>query len=102
MMQPPLISGLLAGDPAARRLLASLAPDSLARVAARGRAQQLAKLRSRIESSDSLAAAVAQAAVRVVRPSPDDWRFVSLPARLEWLYWLIRPVRLALKWARRR
>ena len=102
MTPPAAVADYLAHDSTARRLLASLTPDSLLRVPVPGRRRQLAKLRWRIASSDSAGAAAAHVVVRAFRPGPEDWRLVSLPAGLDWLCWVIRPPRLALKWARLR
>ena len=33
-----------------------------------------------------------------VRPTPGDWEWMRLPAGLAWLYWPLRPVRLAAKY----
>jgi hypothetical protein len=35
------------------------------------------------------------------RPTPGDWEWVRLPAGFSWLYWLLRPLRLAAKYLTR-
>jgi hypothetical protein len=35
---------------------------------------------------------------RLARPTPGDWQWTRLPRRLAFLYWALRPVRLALKY----
>ena len=39
---------------------------------------------------------------RTLRPTHEDWDAVSLPGRLEWLYWGVRPFRLGTKYLRAR
>jgi len=39
--------------------------------------------------------------VRFFRPGPEDWDSLALPGWAEWLYYLLRPPRLALKWLKR-
>jgi hypothetical protein len=38
-------------------------------------------------------------ALSSLRPTPGDWEWVRLPRGLRWLYWALRPVRLAAKYA---
>ena len=52
----------------------------------------------RVCSEDRVPAALSHLAVRLLRPGPEDWAALQLPDRLHWLYWPLRPVRLALKW----
>ena len=54
-----------------------------------------------IVTEDSAGASAQHAALRFFRPGPEDWRTVALPAGADWLYWVLRPPRLALKWAKR-
>ena len=46
---------------------------------------------------DTAAENLAHAAVRLVRPGPDDWEALDLPSRLEGLYYLTRPFRLMVR-----
>jgi hypothetical protein len=66
-----------------------------------GTRTELARLAWRFATEDSIAAAVWHAATRFFRPSPEDWEWIALPAGMFWLYRLLRPARLAVKWAKR-
>jgi len=54
-------------------------------------------LRAELALCDSWLRRVARVA-RLARPTPGDWQWTRLPRRLAFLYWPLRPVRLALKY----
>jgi len=99
--RPAEVEHAIARDAASRALLRSLGPESLLTKRRVGRQQRVAKLVWTVATEDSLRAAFEHAALRVLRPGPGDWQSVALPGSVNWLYWVIRPARLLLKWARR-
>ena len=96
---PPEVADAIAGDRIARFLLA-LAHAGQARLglggeplAGTGPGPSPPRIRSRPASGMEL--------VRLVRPGPADWQWIALPRHAEWLYFFLRPVRLAVRWAKR-
>jgi Uncharacterised nucleotidyltransferase len=54
-------------------------------------------LRAELALCDSWSRRVARIA-GLARPTPGDWQWTRLPRRLAFLYWVLRPARLALKY----
>ena len=65
-----------------------------------GACDHLATLWWRVRGEDRGRDALDHLVMRGLTPGPEDWDAVRLPARLEWLYWLLRPARLLAKYAR--
>lgn len=98
---PVAVRDALRADPLARRLVASLRSDSLAAPGRRGRKRQLTVLLWNAVTEDALLTAAEHGALRALRPGPEDWESYRLPPGARWLYWPLRPVRLAVKWGTR-
>jgi hypothetical protein len=98
---PDAVRDGLRTDALARALVASLRPDSLSESRTRSRSRQLTVLLWNAVTEDALLTAVEHGALRALRPGPEDWESYALPAGMSWLYWPLRPLRLAVKWARR-
>jgi Uncharacterised nucleotidyltransferase len=97
---PTEVAQALAGDAMGRALIRSLGPGTLDRDAPRGAGRHLALLFWRFATEDSLAAGVWHGTTRLFSPGPEDWEGLALPPRMAWLYYPLRPVRLAVKWAK--
>ena len=91
----------LAADPVARRLLHGLSHSPSAG-AGRGATAGPAVMWWTLRSEDTLRGALVHVVDRTLRPTHEDWDAVSLPGRLEWLYWGARPFRLGTKYLRAR
>ena len=65
-----------------------------------GPGSHLATLWWLVRSEDRGRDALDHLVMRGLLPSSEDWDAVPLPARLEWLYWPLRPARLLVKYAR--
>jgi hypothetical protein len=98
---PAGIAASAARDPGVGRLLAVLTPESLERGCSLPTRGDLNMITWRVVSEDSLPAGVAHALARFFRPGPEDWDWLTLPRGAGWLYPVLRPARLAAKWARR-
>jgi hypothetical protein len=98
---PTTVADALAHDATARALLRSLRPETLRAAASGGEDGQLRTLFWRFATEDSLTAAARHGAARFFTPGPEDWEGLALPPRIAWLYYPLRPVRLAVKWARK-
>ena len=66
-----------------------------------GSRDHLATLWWRVRSEDRGRDALDHLVMRGLLPGLEDWDAVRLPARLEWLYWPLRPARLLAKYARK-
>ncbi len=97
---PPEVRAALAADPVGRRLLAGLRPGDLDLRPDGTLRHRRSSILWETATEDSVAACLRHAAARVLRPGPEDWESVSLPAGTECLYYVVRPVRLAGKWVR--
>lgn len=95
---PPEVIEILDRDRVARSLLRSLRPETLDRGASSGSRRELAVMGWVFATEDSMAAALWHGAVRFFRPGPADWERVTLPSWADWLHYLLRPPRLAIKW----
>ncbi len=98
---PPQVAAAVARDGAARRLLRGLTPANLERGKVASHEPRLDILAWRFASEDSFVAALLYAATRFLRPGPEDWEWLALPKGAGWLYPVLRPARLAAKWAKR-
>lgn len=98
---PPAVAAAVARDGAARRLLRTLTPATLERSRSAGTEPRLGLLIWRFATEDSLPAGLAHAVTRFFRPGPEDWEWLALPRGAGWLYPVLRPARLAVKWAKR-
>lgn len=98
---PGEVAGAIERDATARALLRSLRPDSLSRSAASSGRGELVHLLWVFATEDSIAAGLWHGFTRLFRPGPADWATLGLPRYMEWLYYMIRPFRLAGKWVRR-
>ena len=95
---PPEVAEALAQDRYSRVLLGWLGPATIERGPAPERWKGAG--RPRVDGGDGGLdpRALEHAAVRAFRPHIGEWEAVALPAGAEWLYYLLRPLRLALKW----
>jgi hypothetical protein len=98
---PSAVQEALATDGVARRLLASLTPDSLRGGLQVPASKEFSKLVWVVASEDDSAAQIGHLMVRALRPGPQDWSTVDLPRELDWLYCFVRPARLVSKWVTR-
>ena len=98
---PPELARALGQDWYSRALLRWLGPATIERGAGEGGRAELTDLAWTIVTEDSIPRALEHAAVRAFRPHTGEWEAVALPAGAEWLYYPLRPLRLALKWLRR-
>lgn len=98
---PAHVAHALARDRVARALLRSLDAGSLGSDPLEGSREELAAKFWRFATEDSVARGLWHAEVRFFRPGPEDWSWISLPSWAEWLYRVLRPFRLAAKWAKR-
>jgi len=100
-LDPPCeIATILEADCVTRAFVGSLAPESLADAQQRNRRQHLTWLLWTLGMEDSPRDNVAHTLARLIRPGPDDWASVQLPAHIEWLYYPLRPVRLCARLVR--
>jgi hypothetical protein len=98
-LQPPAeVADALARDRQAQAVLRSLGPKSLRSDSLAAQGSTLGAMFWSFASEDSLWAGLGHATARFFRPGPGDWAWIDLPRRLEWLYYPLRPVRLAIKW----
>ena len=97
---PREIAALLETDRLSRAFVASLTPESLANGGQRSRQQHVARVLWTVGMEDASRDNGAHTLARLVRPGVDDWASIQLPTRLEWLYYLLRPLRLCAKMAR--
>jgi hypothetical protein len=84
-----------------RQLLADIKEYRL-RVAGQAERDDIERLRYHLRMRQRLSVRLRYLLSRGFRPSPNDWRAISLPPLLYPLYWLIHPVRLAARLACRR
>lgn len=98
---PPAVVAVMADDSVARWLLPTLRPESLEEGPSWRDRPTLDHLFWKFATEDSALAGLGHASVRFFRAGPEDWEWVTLPRYAEWLYPVLRPARLALKWARR-
>ncbi|OFW61192.1 MAG: hypothetical protein A2133_10820 [Actinobacteria bacterium RBG_16_64_13] len=98
---PQAVAGAIAHDAVARALFRSLKPEGLGPAPSTSHRRQLRTIFWRSATEDSVVAGLGQGAVRLFRPSPEDWAWIALPRHAEWLYYVFRPARLAVKWAKR-
>jgi hypothetical protein len=98
---PDAVGRRLAADRVTRVLQRSLGPGTLERSPGVEMAPRPSKMAWAVLSEDSSDAGLAHALARALRPGPEDWENVALPPSLDWLYYLLRPVRLVLKWWKR-
>lgn len=101
MAVPAAVTEALDRDRTARSLVRSLDPGSLAPGSSGGPRRELTAKFWRFATEDSEAAAIWHGAVRFFLPGPEDWAWLSLPAWAGWLYYVLRPFRLAVKWTKR-
>ena len=97
---PPEIAAALATDCVAHALLRSVRPRSLEHASGNGQLA-LTPLWWTFAIEDTWLSAVRHATEHAARPYIGDWEAIALPGASEWLYYLLRPLRLAVKWARR-
>ncbi len=95
---PSSVAAALSEDGAARALVASLQPSGLSAEVSYGPQGRWGLIRWHFATEDRRVDGLRHLAARFLAPSPEDWATVALPARLEWLFPLLRPGRLALKW----
>ena len=101
-LEPPQeVARAVARDAVSRALLRSLVPGTLDRGRSAEARTELARLTWRLASEDSVVASLWHAATRLFRPGPEDWDWLSVPPGMSWLYRVLRPARLAVKWAKR-
>lgn len=102
---PSAILAELGRDPLASAYLGYLcgiAATSLAQPeAVPSVAADLASILWSVRAEDHLVGTLDHLLTRSFLPGTGDWATVRLPRRLEWLYWALRPVRLAAKYATR-
>lgn len=98
---PAEIHDSLRRDSFARLYLRYLKPVFLENDYERTPQDDLARLATRFIAEDSVLLSLRHAAIRFFTPGPEDWEAYSLPRHLEWLYYPLRPFRLAMKWVRR-
>ena len=98
---PTELARVLGRDWYSRALLVWLGPATIERGAGEGGRTELTDLAWTIVTEDSIPRALEHAAVRSFRPHTGEWEALALPAGAEWLYYLLRPLRLAVKWLRR-
>ena len=98
---PVAVAAVLARDKAAQALLSELSPRGLDAGHSLALEPQLGLLHWRFASEDSLVARLAHGARRFFQPGPEDWSWLVLPPGSRWLYRVLRPGRLAVKWAKR-
>ena len=98
---PDAVGRRLASDRVAPVLRRSLGPGTLERSPGAETEPRLSKMAWAVLSEDGSSAGFAHALARALRPGPEDWENVALPPSLDWLYYPLRPVRLALKWSKR-
>jgi hypothetical protein len=100
--QPAEVVDQLAHDRLGRLLLRRLrSRDSLDHDAVAGSRRELEVMFWTFASEDSVLTGLWHGLTRLLRPGPADWAVVHLPRPLDWLYWLLRPFRLAGKWSKR-
>jgi hypothetical protein len=95
---PPEVSGIVARRPLLRKHLRALGSGSLEELGFESAREKLTVLLTGFATEDSLANGLRHAATRFFCPGREDWEAVPLPAALNWLYYPMRPGRLALKW----
>jgi hypothetical protein len=95
---PEAVERALLGDSVGRRLLATLTPGALWGGRQVPVSEEYSRLRWVVLSEDDPAAQIGHLVVRALRPGPQDWATVDLPRALDWLYYGVRPARLACKW----
>ncbi len=98
---PPAVATVMADDSLARSRLRTLRPGSLQDGPSWQDRPTLEHLFWKFATEDSAVAGLGHAGVRFFRSGPEDWEWVNLPSYAEWLYPVLRPARLALKWAKR-
>ena len=97
--EPAEVRRALDADPVGRWLLAGLRPEDLDLRPDGTLRHRRSSILWETATEDTTAACVRHAAARVLRPGPEDWESVTLPEGAAWLYYLVRPARLAGKWA---
>jgi hypothetical protein len=101
---PHEVGRLVARDrvaPAYTRHLRAVAGAQGSHAIAGSTATCLAVLWWSVRAEDHLVDTLGHLLARSFLPGPEDWQVVHLPQRLDWLYWGIRPVRLAAKYGSR-
>jgi len=98
METPPDIRAVLAEDGTASKLVASLEPSSVGQGGPMGPRRRLASLLWGFATEENGWLGFRHAATRFFRPGPEDWAAVALPPGFQWLYYPLRPPRLAGKW----
>ena len=97
---PPAVAAVMADDSRARSLVRTLRPGALEEGPPWRNRPTLEHLFWKFATEDSALAGLGHASVRLFRSGPEDWEWVTLPRFAGWLYPVLRPVRLALKWAK--
>ncbi len=101
LLIPAEIQVALDRDRIARLYLRHLKPAFLDKRYQKTAWEDLVRLLMRFCTEDSVLLSLRHATVRIFTPGPEDWESYSLPARLTWLYYPLRPARLAVKWLKR-
>jgi hypothetical protein len=98
MPAPVEIRQALVHDHCSQLYLQGLKPALLDKSYHRTNREALLRLLARFATEDSVALSLRHASLRFFTPGPEDWATIPLPAHLGWLYWLLRPGRLTVKW----
>jgi hypothetical protein len=98
---PPDVSGGLSRDRVAKAYLRSLGAGLSPPGRSEAVGRHLVDLMTKFATEDSLPASVRHGAIRLLYPGREDWEAFALPSGLGWLYYVLRPGRLTLKWSRR-
>jgi hypothetical protein len=85
-------------DSVGRLLIRSLRPSGLTGVPSDELRERMRLLLWHTASEDRWVDGLNHSAIRLLAPTVEDWERFALPPRLEWLYYLLRPGRLAAKW----
>ena len=101
MPVPAEVADAVARDRIGHLLLGTLGPESLDRRLPLTPRRDLVTMARRFICEDTVNATLRHMAIRISRPGEEDWEGVSLPRGLEWLHYVLRPGRLAIKWAKR-
>jgi hypothetical protein len=98
MTVPAEIRQALVHDRRSQLYLQDLKPALLDKSYQRTNREALVRLLARFATEDSVALSLRHASLRFFTPGPEDWGTIALPAHLGWLYWLLRPGRVTVKW----
>lgn len=100
LVTPQPVADALASDRQSRILIGSLQPQGLVAAIPEGLRGRVGLLRWQAAGEDSRLDGLRYLLARLLAPTAEDWERFALSSQKEWVYYLLRPGRLAVKWCK--